>query len=306
MQRFNVPAWLCLCVPMLIGLAVMVSSGAPLARWGVQLAAGVLGLAAYGGLTAVRRRVPGVGVGVALLTFVAMTSTLVAPGILGVQRWLELGPLRVHPSAFLTPLVLVLGAGRVIRKPVMVHASLLGLQAVHFLQPDAGQAIALASGAIAFLLMERQQRQRTLLALAYVISAAATWARFDPLPPAAFVEDIVARSFALAPAWGVAAVASLLLLVVSPLLAAQTRHSQPAALGLSAYLAASILVVSVGEYPVPLLGFGASPTLGAFLALAALRLLPSDGETVSGRTQGKSAETSQPSQREEPWEHCAT
>lgn len=144
-----------------------------------------------------------------MLTLAAIASTLLSPGIEGVQRWHELGPLRMHPSALLAPLVLMLGAGGLIRQRIWVHASLLGLQAVHFLQPDAGQATALGCGAIAFILSDGRERRAALLVLAYSISAAATWARVDPLPPAAFVEDIVARSFALAPACGVIAVASL-------------------------------------------------------------------------------------------------
>ncbi len=283
----------------------MVFGGAPLARWGTHLAAAVLGLAAYAALTSVRRGVSSLGVGVTLFAFAAVASTLLSTGIDGVQRWHQLGPLRVHPSTLLAPLVLVVGAGRVLRGRVAAHVSLLGLQGVHFLQPDAGQATALACGAIAFVLVDRQHRQRTLLVLTYLISAAATWARFDPLPPAAFVEDIVVRSFALAPALGVVALVSLLLLVTSPLLAEQTPRSRPAAIALSAYLVAATLVVCVGEYPVPLLGFGTSPTLGAFLALAALRLVHNNARTASEGAHRSSAAPSQPSKPEEPWEQCA-
>lgn len=304
MPRFNLPAWPCLCLPVLVGVVVMVLGGAPIARWGTHLAAALLGLATYAALTSVRRRVQGIGVGVALLAFFAVASTLLSSGIDGVQRWHELGPLRVHPSALLAPLVLVVGAGRVLRQRIAVHASLLGLQAVHFLQPDAGQATALACGTIAFVLADGQQRQRALLVLSYLTSAAATWARFDPLPPATFVEDIVARSFALALGWGVVATVSLLLLVAGPQLGEQTRRSRPAAIALSAYLAAAILVVGVGEYPVPLLGFGTSPTLGAFLALAALRLVSSNRPASEGAHRNSDA-ASPPSRPEEPWKQCA-
>jgi hypothetical protein len=282
----------------------MVFGGASVARWGTHLAAALLGLAAYAALTSVRRRVPGIGVAVALLAFVAVATTLVSTGLDGVQRWHELGPLRMHPSALLTPLVLVVGAGRVLRRHIAVHATLLALQGVHYLQPDAGQSTALAFGAIAFVLADSRHRQRTLLVLTYLLSAAATWARFAPLRSAAFVEDIVARSFALAPAWGVVALVSLLVLVASPQLDEQTRRSRPAAVALSAYWAAAILVAGVGEYPVPLLGFGTSPTLGAFLALAALRLGTRNAATASEGTHRTSDAVTQPSRSEEPWERC--
>lgn len=261
----------------------MIFGGAPRSCWGVQLGAGLLGLAAYGALTAMRRRVRSLGVTIVMLAFAAIVSTLLSPGIDGVRRWLELGRLLVHPSALLAPVVLVLCAGRVIRQRIAAHTSLLGLQAVHFLQPDAGQASALACGAVAFVLLDSQQRHRVLLALTYVVTVVAAWARFDPLPPVSFVEDIVVRSFALAPAFGVIALASLMLLVASPLLAGRTLRSRPAAVAFSAYWAGAMLAAGMGEFPVPLLGFGSSPTVGAFLGLAALRLLPGGARTASPR-----------------------
>lgn len=117
----------------MVGLAVMLAGGAPLARWGVHLAAALLGWFAY--LIAQRltgdggwlrsRWLPLVGVGL-------VGSTLLAADIDGVNRWHLVGPLRLHCS----------------------------------------------SGAI-------------------------VWMRHDPLPPAPFVEDIVAVAFRVTPLVGV-------------------------------------------------------------------------------------------------------
>lgn len=57
------------------------------------------------------------------------------------------------------------------------------------------------------------------------------------------------------------------------LLSLQVVHctARGAAFGLAAYFAGSLVAPCFGEFPVPLLGFGSSPLVGAFLGLAALR-----------------------------------
>ena len=44
-------------------------------------------------------------------------------------------------------------------------------------------------------------------------------------------------------------------------------------MALVGYFTGALVAARIGEFPVPLLGFGASPTVGAFLGLAALRRL---------------------------------
>lgn len=267
--------WLLLCVPVLLGASIMALGHAPLARSGVQLAACVFGLAAYFILTrapwqfsrgAVR------WVGCAAAGVVALT--LARSGIQGVQRWHDVGPLLVQPSALLTPALLVLAAAEQVRRPLVAHGLLGLVQVVHLLQPDAGQATALGLGGAVLAGSVAQPRLKLLVASLYLTSGAAAWLAPDPLPPAAFVEDIVSRAFALTPVVGVVALVSLGLLVVAPLSGASAeRTSRGAAWALATYFAGSLLGPCFGEFPVPLLGFGSSPLVGAFLGLAALRLL---------------------------------
>ena len=48
------------------------------------------------------------------------------------------------------------------------------------------------------------------------------------------------------------------------------RRQVGAAAAFAVYLLASVLVVAFGEFPMPVLGFGASPVLGAVLGLGLL------------------------------------
>ena len=235
----------------------------------------MIGLAAYAAVAAARVRVPESGALVAaLLAVAAVASTVLTDGIAGVSRWLELGPLRIHPSAVLAPSLLVFAAVHASTRPKRAHLVMAMLQAVHVLQPDAGQATALGAGAVVVTLGGAPGPLRTGGALVYGLSIAAAWLRPDPLPPAPFVEDIVWRAFTLAPALGVLAVLSLLASTAAPL-ASGRRASRPAPVlaqrALVAYFAGALLATALGEFPVPLLGLGPSPTVGAFLGLAALQ-----------------------------------
>jgi hypothetical protein len=274
-KRVHIPTWISACVPVAVGTLIMAVGRAPFARWGGHLGAGALGLALYAVLVTTGRRwrlsrPAATWAAVAAWCFVA--STLLSSGIDGMRRWHELGPVRIHPSQLVTPALLVLAAGQLGRFPVRAHVLLLAMQVVHVLQPDAGQATALGVGAASVILATSGPRWRYLLAFLYLATAAVTWLRFDPLPPAPFVEDIVRRAFALTPVIGVAGVLSLGLLIVAPLLDDRVNGgSRPAAIALVGYFFGALVAFRCGEFPVPLLGFAPSVTLGAFIGFAALR-----------------------------------
>jgi hypothetical protein len=267
-----------LCIPVGWGVLVMLAAGASSARWGVHALAGVLGVGTYLLAVAPRRTLPRSAVlGGALAGALFMASSLLGAGIDGVLRWHDLGVLRVHPSALLAPLVLVLAAAQLASRPALVRGLLIGVQIVHFLQPDAGQATAFGLGAAALVLAGPLAPRRWACALVVMSLAAATWLRYDPLPPAPFVEDIVHRAFGLTPLAAVLSLSALAALPLAPYIGtAPTARWTPVAaarVALSLYFGGSIVAPAFGEFPVPLLGYGPSPIVGAFLGMAALQRL---------------------------------
>jgi cell division protein FtsW (lipid II flippase) len=209
-----------------------------------------------------------------------VASSLAGAGIDGVQRWQRLGSLQVHPSALLSPCILVAATVLAPKRERLASVLLLATQIVHVLQPDAGQATAFAMAALtASWLRGAQQR---LVGIVLLGGAALAWCRPDPLPPAPYVEDIVHRAFQVHPSIGLASLASLLLFVAAPFLIARPPSSSLAPrLALGAYFAGTALVPLFGEFPVPLLGYGPSPLVGAFLGLALLRAVESPARVSS-------------------------
>lgn len=273
-------ALLLLYVPVAIGSAVMLAGAAPGQMWAAHAAMGLVGV--MGSVLAARGpRLSERAVAMQLaLAAVTIAATLFVPGIEGVQRWLTLGLLRVNPSALLAPALLAVGAAYARRRARDVAGYAVMLQLVHVLQPDAGQATAWAA-AVSVLLLSwkgKLERERIFAVVLVLGGAIAAWLRADPLAGAAFVEDIVPRAFGVRTWVGCLAIASMAGAVLAFALLPTKSNAdvdleavRRAEVTLGVYLATAFAVSALGEFPVPLLGFGMSATVGPFLGLSVLR-----------------------------------
>jgi cell division protein FtsW (lipid II flippase) len=259
---------------LVVGAAVMLASGAPWWYPAVNAAAWLLGLSLLALPRSIHRFANEHLADLALVAVVLMSFTLLDPGIDGVHRWLILGPLRVHPSAVLTPLI-VLGMARAVARgrTALALGLLASVQGVHIVQPDAAQAssVALAALIVAVASPRAGLALRFGLGLLAVVSCAIAWQRPDPLPPAPFVENSLSLAWALGWPMGAGAVLSLSLPSLVPWGQAWRRRADAvSAVALGASIAVSSLGVALGNFPVPFLGYGGSPVLGVTVGLVAL------------------------------------
>lgn len=248
-----------------VGVIVMIGGGVPARAWGQDVAVTALSTAL---LLATRREHRGapslatmfavVATGIALLA-----ATLLHGGVDGVRRWVAAGPVQLHAAAIVLPplLLLLLAAGRAASQV----AALVTL-CILWLQPDAAQAAAFAA---AWSVGEWGARGRAALVPVGIalLLAVATALRPDPLPPVAHVEGIVGMATHLGFGWGVLA---MLGLAIPPLAWRASSDRQQGAV-LATYIAITALAPMLGNFPVPYLGYGVSPIIGYYLAVAAAR-----------------------------------
>jgi hypothetical protein len=179
----------------------------------------------------------------------------------GVHRWIGLGPIRLNGAEMLLPPALMAGWGIVLPLAILI---------LLVLQPDASQAIAFAGGSIVATATSGASRARRVWTIFLFAGVAAlSLLRRDPLAPVPEVEGIIALAAALSPAIAALAVLTLAGTTLAPLLVARS----PAAYALTAYLALCALAPAFGAFPVPLVGMGVSPILGAWLGFGALMSL---------------------------------
>jgi hypothetical protein len=281
MSASRIGQWLwCLFTPfpaLIVGALVMRQHGVPSSRWGLNLIGGVLSAAICAVFLArSRTEMSKTAAGIsACLAAGALAATFAMTGSMGVHRWIQVGPLTVYAGAVCLPVLIVaLGVfdafgGKLRWAPLFLAISVALLL---LLQPDAAQATAFA-GAAFTLLIANDQRPRAAWAAAVVIAllAAWTWTRPDPLPPVPYVEGIIGLARQSGPAWLVASLAALAVLPL-PFFVSPLSCQSPVARALGVYLCIAILASLFGHFPVPLVGFGLSPIVGYFVALANLRL----------------------------------
>lgn len=137
-----------------VGMAIAASHDV---RWTAYLPNLVALALGVGIVFGVRRRPPErVATWMPSLAALAILATLVAPGIDGVHRWLAIGGARLNVSAASAPWIL-LGLAVGGQRVRMLGAAAVLLAAVtHVVQPDAGQATALAVGVLPLALDRRR------------------------------------------------------------------------------------------------------------------------------------------------------
>ena len=249
-----------------IGVVVMRSAGLPTILWSQNVIAAVLGALLCVGVAAprCRRAASTAAPWLIVVGTAALAATFVSPGIEGVHRWAAVGPLRLHVAATLLPAMLAVlhdaGCGRrtAVYGPIVISVAL-------FAQPDAAQAAAFAV-AWAIIAGARRRADETSGALVVLALAAATSFRSDPLGPVPYVEGILSLAQTQSAGRAVSGGLSLLLLPLPFMLDASQRWLGAA---VAAYTLCMVLAAAAGNYPVPVMGYGAGPILGYYLGAAA-------------------------------------
>jgi cell division protein FtsW (lipid II flippase) len=185
----------------------------------------------------------------------------------GARRWLALGPVQLHTASLVLPLAAWAYARGFDDRRVAPIAAGLALALLY--QQDAGSALAwaLALGAATLVQRPRQAVPWAVVA-AVALLAYAAWVEPDTLPAVPYVEGLLSATFATNPVLGVAAGVLLFSLPAPFLLVAASRPERRAeALALAALWAGWIAANLLGNYPAPVMGYGAAPILAWGLSL---------------------------------------
>lgn len=255
-----------------LGLIYLAAAGAPTRYLAVNAGTLILGLAClmvwkrWARPVAVLSGVAALAIGLALLA-----TALFGHSLDGMTRWVRLGPLTLQPGLILTPLLAVLYSctrSWLTTTAVVIAAAALALQ------PDRATAGTLVL-AMAALAITRPDR-RTLTALIAATTAfAIAVARTDTLPAQPFVEQVLFTAFETHWLVGIAVWIGAKWLLV-PAIAGRVLDpdNRPTYAVFGAVWLGLIAAAVLGNYPTPLVGYGASSVLGYALSLAALPSRP--------------------------------
>lgn len=194
----------------------------------------------------------------------------------GARRWLAVGPVQLHTAFLALPLaVWAFARGFEDRRVAPLAA---GLSFALLYQHDAASSLAwaLAIGAATLVRRPRQLVPWAVVAVAAVFAYAA-WNEPDTLPAVPHVEGLLSTTFAASPVLG-ALVATLMLSLPAPflLVAASRPERRVEALALAALWVGWIFGNLFGNYPAPVLGYGATPILAWGLSIGLIFAEPAN------------------------------
>ncbi|MDH4386365.1 MAG: hypothetical protein QE280_13085 [Caulobacter sp.] len=251
-----------------LGLGHMTAAGAPGRYLVINTAAlgvGLTLLGLFGGALFADRS--WTSAAIAAMAGALLATALSGDSVEGATRWVRLGGLSLQPSLILLPVMLVAFArsrNRLATAGMMVAAAAIAIQ------PDRAMAGMLAAG-LGVLAVLRPDRLVLAALGASLAGFAVTLARPDRLPAADYVEGVLYSSFEVHLLAGLAVILGLALLVVPAVIGwfrDPAGRDQYAAFG--AVWLAAILAAALGNYPTPLVGYGASAIIGYALSFLAL------------------------------------
>lgn len=185
----------------------------------------------------------------------------------GARRWLALGPVQLHTASLVLPLAAWAFARGLNDRRVAPLAAAVALAL--FYQNDAASSLAwaLVLGAATLVQRPRQAVPWAVVAVGAILAYAA-WSAPDTLPAVSYVEGLLSTTFATSPV--LAALAGLLMLSLPApflLVAASRPERRAEALALAALWAGWIASNLLGNYPAPVIGYGAAPILAWGLSI---------------------------------------
>lgn len=179
----------------------------------------------------------------------------------GARRWLALGPVQLHTASVVLPFAAWAFAEGFNDRRVAPLAAVVALALLYQQDAASSLAFALALGAATLVRRPRQVVPWAVTVVAAVLAYAA-WAEPDTLPAVPYVEGLVPVAFAANPVLGLLAGVLMVSLPAPFLLVAFTRPERRAmAASLAALWAGWIASNLFGNYPAPVMGYGAAPIL---------------------------------------------
>ena len=252
-------------VPCVLGIVGMINDGIPVRIWMQNpIYIAFFAFAACMGMRIVR--IPARAVLAASAFLIALT--FLGPDIGGVHRWLSLPGFTLNAGAAVLPASIV-ALRRLAdeRRTVWCLCGTASIAGMLCMQPDASQLLAFALPVLVLLIDGGVHRAvKWSVSGVLVLLTLLSWLHLDTLVPASHTEGILTLLRKQSVLLYLAGILSLLL-IPAGLVIRGIRENRKCWTDIGLYYAMLSIAAFSGRFPVPFMGYGASPILGYFLMI---------------------------------------
>ncbi len=191
-------------------------------------------------------------------------------GLNGVHRWVAFGPIRFYIASIFLPLLIISLWNLLLTQRIYFVLALTSIALLILLfHPDASQASAFAIATVVILCGKIPNKLLKIFYLVFIaIAIILAWIFLDSLTPVPYVEQIVFLVADRGSVWLISGVLSLILLLLPFFLFNKNTLS----ISLGVYFVVTILATFIGNFPVPVMGYGTSPIIGYSIAVTLLTI----------------------------------
>ncbi|MGH4124370.1 MAG: cell division protein [Clostridium sp.] len=203
-----------------------------------------------------------------IVAVILLFLTFISSGIEGVHRWVSVGPIKFYVAVIVLPIIIIeLWKSLQIRDWWFSATITIVISILLALQPDASTLTAFAIPMI-ILLWNKINNNIFRFCIVSLLSALiiTSWVFLDGLQPVSYVENIVSLVANMGIIWLSLGVISLVLLPL-PFIFFSPKKYKLLSLSIGLYFIIILISALLGNFPVPLMGYGVSPIIGYFISI---------------------------------------
>lgn len=203
-----------------------------------------------------------------LISIILLLLTFLDIGLDGVHRWISIGPIKFYIGSIVMP-ILIIELWRILQTqnwwiPTIIT---IGVSVLLVLQPDASQTTAFLIPMLIILFSEANNNIYRYFAISVLpLLIIVPWIFLDNLSPVVYVEDILILVSNMGFLWLVLGIISLVILPL-PFILVPQENFKLLSISLGIYFMLILISTILGNFPVPLMGYGISPIIGYFIAI---------------------------------------
>lgn len=267
--RYYLWAVLAVLLPCLLGMTAMIAQNVSLNIWLQNILAIILFSLAAGFI--LRFKINWNYKLLLLLCDLLMILPFLQKGIDGVHRWISFGGFSVNISMILLPVVTVSIYHLIQKKQLMLSIISVALIALILsAQPDASQLTGFSMAMIlCFINCKLLKSIKIIGSGILLLMTVWSWIHIDSLEPVSYTEGILVILSNISPFLYIVGLAALFLIPV-PFIIFTTKYQKVLAICIALYYWGIILSALIGNFPVPMMGYGISPIIGYFIVMILL------------------------------------